>query len=330
MAGGQFGMMFLPRVGQEVIVDFLEGNPDRPIITGRVYNGDCMPPYKLPDYKTRSCIRTSSTPGGYGANEIRFEDKKYYEHLLLYAQRDFHLRSKASCFHSVGGESHQHVYKDCFEKFDQNKSSEICLDLAEKVGGNQSLTVMGQLREAIYGKHSESCSDYSLKAKNGEVVIEAATGITLKVGGNFIKIDAAGVHVMGTLINLNSGGVAGIGYWGPVEKPRKPKAAYGTEYGQDVQYRCTPEKPPESSYLTPPIKPGEPEEPDKPTSWIEIELVDEAGQPWPNEPYEVVCPDGTVVNGTLDANGQAHVAVETDGACDIRFPKLDMAAWERS
>ena len=72
----QWGAVSSPRIGQEVIVDFLEGDPDQPIITGRVYNADQMPPYKLPDKKTQSGLKTMSSKGGGGFNEIRFEDKK--------------------------------------------------------------------------------------------------------------------------------------------------------------------------------------------------------------------------------------------------------------
>jgi uncharacterized protein involved in type VI secretion and phage assembly len=330
MAGGQYGMMFIPRVGQEVIVDFLEGSPDRPIITGRVFNGDCMPPYKLPDYKTRSCIRTQSTHGGGGANEIRFEDSKDYEHLLVYAQRDYHLRSRANCFQAVGGDNHAWIYGNHYEKVAKKSNIEVCLDRKEKIGGNQSLTVCGDMNEGIQGKHGEHCAEYSLKAESGEVVIEAATGITLKVGGNFIKIDAAGVHVVGTIINLNGGGSAGVGYWRKPEWPYGPKKAYGDEYGYDMRYSCTPTPPAHGGLEAPRYTPPHPEKPEQPTYWVEIELVDEAGKPWPAEEYEITAPDGDVYRGTLDANGQAHVAVKTAGACQIRFPKLDMAAWERN
>ena len=75
-AGAGWGAMFIPRIGHEVIVDFLEGDPDRPIITGRVYHGNNMPPYPAPDDKTKSTIKSNSSLGGGGSNEIRFEDKK--------------------------------------------------------------------------------------------------------------------------------------------------------------------------------------------------------------------------------------------------------------
>ena len=88
-AGSSFGALFTPRVGHEVIVDFLEGDPDRPIITGRVYNGSNLPPFDLPDNQTQSGITTRSTPHGTlsNGNEIRFEDLKGHEDLYVQAER---------------------------------------------------------------------------------------------------------------------------------------------------------------------------------------------------------------------------------------------------
>src|SRR3546814_15279719 len=83
--------MFIPRIGQEVIVEFLEGDPDRPIITGRVYNGDNKPPAALPANATQSGIKTNSSKGGGGFNELRFEDKKDAEEVFLQAQKDFNI-----------------------------------------------------------------------------------------------------------------------------------------------------------------------------------------------------------------------------------------------
>src|SRR4029079_5350467 len=82
------GSMILPRVGWEVIVEFLEGNPDRPIVTGRVFNGQYMPPYALPEGKSRTALQTVSSPGGKGTNEIRMEDKAGSEEVKIAAQKD--------------------------------------------------------------------------------------------------------------------------------------------------------------------------------------------------------------------------------------------------
>ena len=84
--------MFIPRIGMEVIVDFLEGDPDRPIISGCVYNPQTMPPYTLPDEKTKSTMKSNSSKGGGGFNEIRFEDKKGSEQVFMHADRNKDVR----------------------------------------------------------------------------------------------------------------------------------------------------------------------------------------------------------------------------------------------
>jgi type VI secretion system secreted protein VgrG len=105
-AGQAWGAMHIPRIGQEVIVEFLEGDPDRPIITGRVYNFDNMPPYKLPDNKTQSGIKSRSTKGGGPSNfnEIRFEDKKGSEEFHIQAEKDYSALVKANQSITVGGD----------------------------------------------------------------------------------------------------------------------------------------------------------------------------------------------------------------------------------
>src|SRR5439155_4995627 len=91
-AGKGWGAVAIPRMGQEVIVDFLEGDPDQPIITGRVYNAEQMPPYDLPANQTQTGIRTHSTKGGDAktSNELHFEDKKDAEDVYFHAQKDLH------------------------------------------------------------------------------------------------------------------------------------------------------------------------------------------------------------------------------------------------
>lgn len=90
-AGKQWGGIFLPRIGQEVIVSYLEGDPDHPLVTGAVYNSEQTVPYKLPDDQTRSTVKTNTSKGGNGFNEIRFEDKKDSEELYFHAQKDHNI-----------------------------------------------------------------------------------------------------------------------------------------------------------------------------------------------------------------------------------------------
>jgi type VI secretion system secreted protein VgrG len=329
MAGGQYGMMFLPRVGQEVVVDFLEGDPDRPIVTGRVYNNDQMPPYTLPDEKTKSTIKTHTSTGGGGTNEIRFEDKAGEEQLLFYAQKDMHLRVLNNRVENVVMDRHLTVDQHKFEHVNQNKHNEVTLDFNEKVGGKMSLDVTGDHGVKAGGNYSHEASKIYLKAGQ-DVVIEGATGLTLKVGGNFIKIDPSGVSIQGTLTKINSGGAAGAGTAVALTAPEATIAADEVTPGADITYQATPV---EATALEPPahaFAPAEvPPEEEKITSWVEIELVDEEGQPVPDELYELTYPDGTTRRGKLDRNGLAHIGLREQMDIQVTFPHFDAEAWER-
>jgi Rhs element Vgr protein len=331
-AGGQYGMMFLPRIGQEVIVDFLEGDPDKPIITGRVYNADLMPPYKLPDEKTKSLIKTHSSKGGGGTNEIRFEDLKDKEQIFIQAQKDLHIRVKHDRVENIENDRHLTVEANKVELVKKGKITEIKLDFSEKIGGKKSLEVVGDVGEDFKGSHSEKVGTNLYLKAGMNVVIEAGMQLTLKVGGNFVTIDPSGVAIVGTLVRINSGGAAGSGTPVVLQPPSAPLEADKAKPGKDTTYaggeQLAPGAvPPDTAGLA--FPPEEVEE--KKTSWIEIELVDESGQPVPGEAYEITAPDGkTIRRGSLDQNGQAHVMIPDPGNCQISFPNLDAAAWERA
>ncbi len=133
-AGAGWGGMHIPRIGQEVIVEFLEGDPDRPIITGRVYNADNMPPYTLPDNKTQSGIKSRSTKGGGPSNfnEIRFEDKKGSEELHIQAEKDQSTHVK------------------------HNQSISVDADRSVSVGGNETISVTGTRTSTITKKETQT------------------------------------------------------------------------------------------------------------------------------------------------------------------------------
>ncbi|HEY2731003.1 MAG TPA: type VI secretion system tip protein TssI/VgrG [Polyangia bacterium] len=176
-AGAKWGSMHIPRIHQEVIVDFLEGDPDRPIITGRVYNNDQMPPYDLPDNKTQSGIKSRSTPKGgpTNFNEIRFEDKKGSEELFIQAEKTQTTKVKGSQSISVDG------------------------DRSVSVGGNLSLTVTGGGKSAVHSTHSVT-GKHSLHASD-TIEIDAPTHIKLTCGGSFILMEPG-------KITINAGGNA--------------------------------------------------------------------------------------------------------------------------
>jgi type VI secretion system secreted protein VgrG len=134
-AGKGWGMIQVPRIGQEVMVTFLEGDPDRPIITGRVYNGDSMPPYGLPDNATQSGMKSRSSKGGGDANfnEIRFEDLKGSEQLYIHAEKNWDGVVENDQTHLVGHDRTKTVNHD--------EQTQIGNDRTEKVGNNESITI---------------------------------------------------------------------------------------------------------------------------------------------------------------------------------------------
>jgi type VI secretion system secreted protein VgrG len=111
-AGNGWGAMFIPRIGHEVLVDFLEGDPDRPIVVGRIYHGQNATPYPLPAEKTRSTIKSDSSLGGGGYNELRYEDSKGREQIYLHAERNLDVRVNHDAFSTVWNDSHVTVGND--------------------------------------------------------------------------------------------------------------------------------------------------------------------------------------------------------------------------
>jgi type VI secretion system secreted protein VgrG len=209
-AGKNWGGVQIPRVGQEVVVEFLEGDPDQPIITGRVYNADNMPPYELPANATMSTLKSNSSKGGRGFNELRFEDKKGEEQVFMHAEKNFDLRVKNDRFETIGHnrhlvieqDKHEHVKHDRNETVDNHHNEEIGVDRNLNVGGKEakavgkelSLKVGGDVAEAFGKDHSEQVGgDYYLKATN--IVIEGTSNVTIKVGQSFIAIEAGGIKI---------------------------------------------------------------------------------------------------------------------------------------
>jgi type VI secretion system secreted protein VgrG len=132
-AGAGWGFVWIPRIGMEVVVQFLEGNPDRPLVTGCVYNGQNTPPYPLPDEKTKSTIKSNSTPGGGGSNEIRFEDAAGSEEVYLHAQKDLN----------------EVVEHDHNTTVHNNHTNTVDVNDTESVGGDQSLSVSGNRTKTV-------------------------------------------------------------------------------------------------------------------------------------------------------------------------------------
>ena len=231
-AGAGWGAMFVPRIGQEVIVSFIEGDPDRPIITGRVYHGTNKPPYSLPDEKTKSTIKSMSSPDNGGVNEIRFEDKAGDEQLFIHAEKVLDHRSKGKSREFVGGSRHMIAAGDQIEKIGGDKHLTIEGDHNEKVSGTISIrSESGDILEKTAMNHAiDAGMDVHIKG-GMKVIIEAGIQLSLKASGSFIDIGPSGVYINGPMVLINSGGAAGAGSGCSPESPKEPEEADETSPG---------------------------------------------------------------------------------------------------
>ena len=192
-AGKNWGMMAIPRIGQEVVVEFLEGDPDQPLITGSVYNNSQMPPYPLPANKTQSGIKSRSSKGGQPAhfNEIRFEDKKGHEQVYLHAEKNLDTVVEASESRSVGGSRTTSIHHD--EKLTIKEGDRT--GTLDKGSDKLTATLGNMTIEAPAGK-------YALSSK--EVEITGTTSIKLICGGSLIEMTPATITIKSPLVKINS------------------------------------------------------------------------------------------------------------------------------
>jgi type VI secretion system secreted protein VgrG len=174
-AGAGWGAMFIPRIGHEVIVDFIEGDPDRPIITGRVYHGTNMPPYPLPDEKTKSALKSNSSKGGGGFNEIRLEDKKGSEEIYIHGEKDWNITIKNDKTQSIGNNEKLTVGNDREKEVKSNQKETIGSDKTIKVTGNHNEEIGSNQTIKVGGKRDVTVT--------GQETLKLNSGRTVKVTG---------------------------------------------------------------------------------------------------------------------------------------------------
>ncbi len=287
-AGPGYGMFTIPRIGQEVLVAFMNGDPDAPVVVGRVYNATSPPPYKLPGDKTRSTWKTDSSPSSDGFNELLFEDLKNNE--LVYVQAQKNQRTLVKNDETITVVQHRDKTVDQNEEETTNKDrtqvtlqdrkettsknltsmtvreqrklvkgeeiEELDQEQVTLVGKDQHLHVRGDRKESIgmehhvhvkksrsdsYGgralgvggsQHEKMGGSHLLEAdgdvhiKSAAQIVLSAPDITLKGGGGFVRVDAGGVTLQGTLVKINAGGAPGSAAdaGGPsVSPPRQEK-----------------------------------------------------------------------------------------------------------
>ena len=209
IAGPGFGHIWLPRVGQEVIVQFVEGDPDRPVITGCLYNHVNHPPYTLPDNKNWSGVKTRSTKNGDATefNELRFVDTKGDELYIMHAQNNMQITVENDTIEVVDRDRTMEVKRDQIELVDRNKNSTVKGDYSTDIQGQLSLNARKDINEKAAGTFIlQAGGDIHLKA-GGRIVLEAANGVTFigAQGSSFIDCTQAGVTLQGPKVWVNCG-----------------------------------------------------------------------------------------------------------------------------
>jgi type VI secretion system secreted protein VgrG len=236
-AGTKWGGIHIPRIGQEVIVEFLEGDPDRPLITGRVYNHDNMPPYDLPANQTQSGIKSRSSKGGSASNfnEIRFEDLKGKEELFIQAERNQTTNVKQAQSITVGatrsktvgsdetitvkGTRTTHVVKKDTVNLDDEHEMTVKLKVTETFQADHALAITGKQEITIDKDKTEHVVQAyelttdkkfnltqgatSLTFEGNAVTLDAAGPVTIKRGPATVSIDAAGKISISTPVGIS-------------------------------------------------------------------------------------------------------------------------------
>lgn len=197
-AGKAWGGIQIPRIGQEVIVDFLEGDPDRPIITGRIYNAGQMPPYDLPGKGMVSGFKSNSTKGGGGYNEMAFDDTKGNELIRVHGQYDMDT--------VIEHDERRHVINDRHKNIDKNETSTIGVDRTEKVGSNEKITIGANRTESVGANEDITIGANRTEKVGSNESITVALTRTRNVGVNeMINIGGAQEITIGGLQALTVG-----------------------------------------------------------------------------------------------------------------------------
>ncbi|MBI0557417.1 type VI secretion system tip protein VgrG, partial [Pectobacterium parmentieri] len=193
-AGGQYGLIAIPRIGHEVIVSFLEGDPDQPIVTGRTFHATNPSPYPLPANKTRTSLRTSTHKGA-GFNELRFEDQAGQEEVFIHAQKDMNtvvLNNRSTT-----------VTADHTESVGGNQTVSVEKDQHTEIQGEQAIAIIGS-RSTVIGKDGKGKSHDSLQVKNNIAIQSQKGDILIATNGGFIGISAEGdITIKGKTITVN-------------------------------------------------------------------------------------------------------------------------------
>ncbi|MFD1261728.1 type VI secretion system Vgr family protein [Entomomonas asaccharolytica] len=202
-AGDGYGAVIIPRVGMEVVIDFIEGDIDQPIVSGCLHNGVNQVPYELPANKTRSVFKTSSSKGGIGSNELRIEDKTNQEQIFIQSQKDYDQLTKNNHTVQINNNSHLQVQNEHSEtikgnRYTKNKAEEhhlTNLDRKTQILGNDYTQIALSQHESI-GTVKTISAGMEIHLKSGmQTVIDGGLSLTLKAGGQHIILNPSGIYM---------------------------------------------------------------------------------------------------------------------------------------
>ncbi|MBC7153102.1 MAG: type VI secretion system tip protein VgrG [Rhodobacteraceae bacterium] len=242
--GKGWGFVAIPRIGQEVVIQFEDGDPDRPICTGMLYNADTMPPYALPANMTQSGIQTRSTKGGGAANynELVFEDKKDAEFIRFHSEKDYFQTVENNAVINIGldkkdpgdltqtihhhktetiktgdktltvetGSEFRTIATDKTEDIGVNDSLTVGADRTMDIGANLTETVASDMALSVSGKRDVTVSGNITEKSDAKIAISAAIEIKLSVGGSSITIDNAGVTIKAPTVTVSGQAVTKV------------------------------------------------------------------------------------------------------------------------
>ena len=202
-ASKKWGGQFIPRVGMEVVVEFIEGDPDRPLVTGAVYNGDNKHPYELPANKTQSGVKSDSSKGGGGYNQVMFEDKKLAEEINLHAQKDYKLTILDTEVREIGERFTRQTAGSNSRKTTLLQGDD---DLTIATG-NQNVTIAMNQTSTIGMNRRTTITTSDTTTVGTTITITAGTSLTLICGGSIISMTPASISLVSSTINMAAGAV---------------------------------------------------------------------------------------------------------------------------
>ena len=349
-AGNGYGSIVVPRVGQEVVVQFEYGNPDRPIVTGCTNNTSSPHSEKLPFNKTRSVFRSNSSPGGDGHNELRIEDKKGKEQIYLHAEKDLDMRIKNDVKIQVQKDHHHIVSNQQNESTGKDKHLSVGGNRNAKVDGSLSINVSKDMHQKSGNNHVQQAQQTHLKAAS-QLVIDGGMSMTIKGGAGTLFLSPAGVSITGPMVRINSGGGGGGAQSASPQKTVNPTLPVNDKPGRIAKpggmtviggankivtdnrkgAKITllsdgaNSSPGDSSDATQLV--GDPllatpeKQQSKEKDWIKLNLFwdDKHKTPVKQQPYKLYLADGSIREGELDDKGVAFEEQLPKGTVKIEY-----------